>query len=421
MKIETAAEFLAWEDAQGHYSTWDYTIREMRKKFLYALPKEERYFTRHLSTLRAFEDAEKRIVAEILEGKPDTRKAAEHISPSGRYTLTVTNYPMGEGYWKFSRGVVTNQAGEVVADVKRNYSSFWFTWMEGHCDGHDYLFCGEDYQGQTLCQLDTGATRSEIPDEAIEGNGFCWAAATLLDSTTLLVEGCYWGGPYEYRLYDVSTPMDGWEEIDLEDAEGNPVTMDSGWHSAVTLVDGDICWTAQQEIYLPTGKTVEEMDVQDDFLRSYVPPELLELRDDHHKTFRREGMVARLISEWKSPRLQEREERSTAYWVRVEAENEHFKATDECFLALQRHAAPRISGWQSSRADQTAGYGDRSVLMSVSKDGREFSLFWGILAGPVFLERWLYGKGTTSKEPFPRTPEGVVSAWEAGQAYLKGE
>lgn len=63
----------------------------------------------------------------------------EEKSPCGKYSIEIYSVETKPGAWKFSVGVVKNQAGEKIAEIKRNYSSFWFTFHE------DYLFCGEDF------------------------------------------------------------------------------------------------------------------------------------------------------------------------------------------------------------------------------------------------------------------------------------
>ena len=96
------------------------------------------------------------------KARPDPK---EYRSPSGKYLLRVTLYKNGGDYWDFSRGRVYS-GNKVVGDVKRNYPSFPFAWVEEH-QGHDYLLCGEDYQGQTVLELDTGERTDYFPTEAV--------------------------------------------------------------------------------------------------------------------------------------------------------------------------------------------------------------------------------------------------------------
>ena len=84
-------------------------------------------------------------------------EVATHKSPSGRYQLDVTRFSTGPNTWAYSRGRVFGSDQEPpLAVVDRNFGSFPFSWSEGHPSGHDYLVCGEDYQGQTVIELDTG-------------------------------------------------------------------------------------------------------------------------------------------------------------------------------------------------------------------------------------------------------------------------
>jgi hypothetical protein len=128
-------------------------------------------------------------------------------SLSGRYTLTISEYRTEANRGDYSRGIVRDKVGNVVADVKRNYGAFPFCFVE-HPNGHEYLVCGEDYQGQTVAELDTGKRVDYVPPEAQEGLGFCWAAIESAENATQLrVEGCYWVCPYEIVLYDFSRPL----------------------------------------------------------------------------------------------------------------------------------------------------------------------------------------------------------------------
>jgi hypothetical protein len=135
----------------------------------------------------------------------DRRKVAD--SPSGMHRLTLDYYQRGPGTWAYSRGVVSDtRTGRVIADVKRNFSHFWYSWVN-HANGNEYLLCGEDYQGQTVVNLASGRVRSCFPESGFAGHGFCWTAAyPSPDSRTLAVEGCYWACPYDVVFFDFSTP-----------------------------------------------------------------------------------------------------------------------------------------------------------------------------------------------------------------------
>jgi hypothetical protein len=130
-----------------------------------------------------------------------------HRSPSGRYSLQVTEYTAGPESWNYTRGVVLCSAtATVVADVKRNYGIFWFAWVQRQ--GKEYLLCGEDYQGYNVIDLDAEVNVLTFPPEAYKGLGFCWAAAYPSPSgDTVAVEGCYWACPYDLVFYDFTNPM----------------------------------------------------------------------------------------------------------------------------------------------------------------------------------------------------------------------
>lgn len=147
-------------------------------------------------------DTDKYFVGSPLESKI-------YHSPSGKYQLVISKYPSREGCWSLSRGEVFRTKDlKLIGDVKRNYYQFPFAWAEGHKNGHDYLICGEDYQGQTIIELDTGERKDYLPFVAYKGFGFCWASiCPSPDLTKLLVSGCIWAAPYEIVVYDFTNPL----------------------------------------------------------------------------------------------------------------------------------------------------------------------------------------------------------------------
>jgi hypothetical protein len=138
---------------------------------------------------------------------PDKRR--EEMSPDGSYRLVIDYYTTGKGTWNYSRGRVYHFNGwNPIADVKRNYSSFPFSWIE-HPNGNCYLYCGADYQGQTFIDLGKGERRDTMSGGADKGWGFCWAKhqPAPAGSTFFAVEGCYWACPYEVWAFDITDPM----------------------------------------------------------------------------------------------------------------------------------------------------------------------------------------------------------------------
>jgi len=152
---------------------------------------------------------QRRVEIESLfrQATPDTSTRVTSLSPSGDYQLEVLEYVIRNEAWRYSRGKVVRLKDDAgIADIKRNYSQFWSTWVQ-HANGAEYLLCGEDYQGQTVVNLSTQATLSHFPEEGYNGAGFCWTGAYPSPSSQLLaVDGCYWACPYELVIFDFSDP-----------------------------------------------------------------------------------------------------------------------------------------------------------------------------------------------------------------------
>ena len=132
----------------------------------------------------------------------------EETSPNGKYKFTLSLSKKIEGYWQWSICKIYTSNDDFISVVHRNYTHFPFAWIENHPDGHDYLICGEDYQGQTIIQLDTKLRKDFIPDSAKHGAGFCWIEIEYTGfDNCLIVIGCYWGASEERVAYDFSKPM----------------------------------------------------------------------------------------------------------------------------------------------------------------------------------------------------------------------
>ncbi|HXA46743.1 MAG TPA: hypothetical protein VNW52_03865 [Burkholderiaceae bacterium] len=130
-----------------------------------------------------------------------------HISPSGKFVLETSDYEKKPKSWNYSRGIVRDQTrGIVIADIKRNYGIFWHAWVV-HPNGHEYLLCGEDYQGYNVIDLSTGENAVYFPDAGFKGGGFCWVVVSPSpDGLTLAIDGCYWACPYDMVFVDFSDP-----------------------------------------------------------------------------------------------------------------------------------------------------------------------------------------------------------------------
>lgn len=158
----------------------------------------------------------------------------QHFSHSGRCWLEVTRFSTGPNTWAYSRcRVFAGTSEHPLAVVDRNFGPFPFSWSEDHPSGHDYLVCGEDYQGQTVIELDTGRRVDHIDAAAEAGWGFCWVAHYPSPcGRWLFVEGCVWAAPYELVLFDFSAPL----VLPYPELGRWPIHTVHGWHADGSFV-----------------------------------------------------------------------------------------------------------------------------------------------------------------------------------------
>src|SRR5271157_2401137 len=170
-----------------------------------------------MSAMSERDDERAEIDAYFTSENEDATSRREYPSPSGRYKLVVSSFGTKPGSWSYSQGKVFKQGSDApIAIVNRNYSAFPYMFVEDHPSGHDFLVCGEDYQGQTVIDLTTGARRDHLSAGTDKGFGFCWAEHRFHKETQVLVVcGCHWACPYEFRFYDFADPMKGWPEFML--------------------------------------------------------------------------------------------------------------------------------------------------------------------------------------------------------------
>jgi hypothetical protein len=135
----------------------------------------------------------------------------EIFTENGKYFLEIRYYKVGtpeDHYWNFSRGRVFNaKTKELLFDIKRNYSAFWYLFIE-HPNGNDYLICGRDYHGgYNIFDLTNKKEYANNPAHEPYRELFCWVDVKFdLDTQTLLVEGCYWACTFEIVTFDFHDP-----------------------------------------------------------------------------------------------------------------------------------------------------------------------------------------------------------------------
>lgn len=346
-------------------------------------------------------------------------------SPSGKYTLTIQSFKTGKGTWNFTQGIVYKTGDKKpIATVKRNYSRFPHLFVEGHQNGHDYLICGEDYQGQTVIELDTGERRNNMSFGAHLGGGFCWSSYKFdTQSKLLVVCGCHWACPYEYRFFDFADPMNGWQEVqadtEIEYSEDKEPDI---------LPDGTVrCYnTRYQEEYEDYANDDDDCEVETHG-NSALPKEPIV---DVVQTFRREDNKLVLVSEWTSEyhkeQIREGEESRREYeeWEKA------FKATDPLYLTYKELVADRAlspetymgigityDGWGGEwKGDESRWC--RRIITHKGRKGATVDLEWAVKTGPVKLVMFKDGEHVEDRF-FEHSAEGMKDAFSAAKEFAR--
>ena len=333
----------------------------------------------------------------------------EELSPSGKYKLVVSSYETSPGSWSYTGGKVYSVGSDTpIAEIHRNYSSFPSLFVEGHENGHDYLIAGEDYQGQTVIELDTGKRRDLLSDGTEKGFGFCWIDYRYEAlAKTLVVDGCIWAGPYECRFYDFSDPMAGWSEIEPEEM------IDDDRRAPTFEPDGIV------KVYQSERPDEDEED------EKKLPPIAA------FTLFKREGLKLVKVEEWASEAEKERRIKREEAERKYQEWTENFKATDPLYLAyVELVKDPGLTPESHMGIGQVydawlKGYegaaclGERRwcrrIISHKGKKGSTVDLEWAVATGPIKLVVYLDGKHVEDKF-FPHSVEAMHEAF----AYAKG-
>lgn len=334
----------------------------------------------------------------------------EHASPSGRYRLITTRLISGAGSWDCSKGVVYRHGSdEPIAVVYRNYSSFDFLFVEGHENGRDYLVCGGDYQGQTVVELDTGRRLDVLSKGAAEGVGFCWATYSYnAEHRMLVVEGCHWACPYEFRFFDFSEPMSGWPEVELERVAW------SDRRAPAFHPDGTItCFQS--------GHPSDDSD--DD-----APG--VDVRVAATQTFRREDLRLLFVDEWVSGEEQERRRLREEAWQRYTEWLATFRASDPLYLAMldelkdKAFSPDSYDGIGQTHAGWCPGFEviERRMTRRIHKvKPFTFDLEWGAETGPVKLVVYRDGKHVANEAWPEHSAASIHAAFAHARALMGSE
>lgn len=332
----------------------------------------------------------------------------EELSPSGQFKLVISNFTTGKNTWDYAQGKVYRVGSEEpIAVVQRNYGSFPFLFIEGHPKGN-FLVCGEDYQGQTVIDLDSGKRLDVRSNGAEKGFGFCWASYEYVaNESILLVEGCFWAAPYEYKLFDFSDPMSGWPEIECEDG------IHGDLRKPIFNADGTI--TAYLSEWL-------ESDEYEDDEEEDKPGEIRVTW-----TYRREGMKLVLLNEWVSEKEKANRIASAKAQAEYEAWRKEYEATDPLYLAFVELSKDPIftqEEWLGRGVTHERWCPGFTVVeprwcKRIVKRGNTpytVDLEWAIKTGPVLLEIFKDGKHLEKKIFWEHSVESMQAAF----AYARG-
>jgi hypothetical protein len=353
--------------------------------------------------LDAYEKAQK-----IWMCRDVTAKEAPKIttSPSGKYQLHLTWHGTKPSSWSYTKGKVY-EGERLIEEICRNYSSFPFLFVENHPKG-DFLICGADYQGQTVVELKSGKRRDSLSDGTDKGFGFCWSEYKFDEkSSILVVDGCIWACPYEFRFFDFSDPIErGWPEIEIEDCIYTDKKLPE------ISEDGTLkCFKASDD----------EEDSSPEEIRSI-------------KTFRREGLKFILVDEWKSDEEIENERKREENEKAYETWKTNFKANDPLYttykarlddpkgLKISDHESigQCYEGWCPDFFSPKEGKLERRWCRRIHEGkskGYTIDLEWGMETGPIKLI--IYKDGNNHKDEFfPHSTQGMNAAFDQAQTLI---
>lgn len=325
---------------------------------------------------------------------------SEYYSDSKKYKLIINC----SGSWKSSGSVYDED--KLIATVNRNYGCFPFLFVENHKNGHSYLICGEDYQGQTVIELDTGTIKNVLSDGAEKGFGFCWSDYKFdKESQILSVAGCYWACPYEFRFFDFSDPMNGWPELTGEDFAAYE---DRKWPD----INGD-----EITIY----QSFEPEDDSDEDIES------LEIAS--RQTFKRDGLNLSLINEWISDKEKEIREERRIKREEFEAWEKDFKENDPLYLEYKNLVKDPIlspedyqtmgrtyKDWCPGLELDETSWGRRIVK---EKNGYTIDLYWAVKTGPIKLTIYKDHNKVEDKFWMEHSVKSLQDAFEYAKELLK--
>jgi hypothetical protein len=361
----------------------------------------------------------------------------EKLSPSGRYRLLIRYYSTKKGCWNYSRGTVYRISDDKeICDIKRNYSTFHNSFVSKN--DQEYLITGRSYMSQTIVNLDTGEV-FEPDGNQHDGMAFCWARAALSpDGNTLLVDGCHWACPYEYRFFDFTDPSKGWKRLDLEPKD-EYLYADDG-KEPVFNEDGTFMCYQTRKFFLPLGKFEDDI-TEEEFDEICADPERSAEYDDEDEkwtdvvciryTLERQGDIIKVVDKWISEAEQETIKQRKIGREKYEKWLKEFRANDPLYLKyqelLKKYELPAEKyeshgvthkDWCPDFDKREKRWCRRIVKRDENKDNKQpytVDLEWAVDTGPIKLQ--IYKDGSKHEDKFF---EHSADEMEKAFNYAKG-
>jgi hypothetical protein len=375
----------------------------------------------------------------FIDENEKTGSRREWVTPSGRSKLVIRYYSTKKGCWNYSRGTVYRVSdGKEMCDVKRNYSHFAHSIINKN--DQEWMITGRSYMSQTIVNLDTGEVFEPEGDQ-YNGQAFCWVGSELSpDENILLIEGCHWACPYEFRFFDFTNPSKGWPELKIYNQQGEKDWLDADeGKKPVFMDDGRVICYQTSQFFLPLGKyendiTLEELEAMTPEMSAAYDDEdnrdIWKIVEDVKITLRRDGDRMIITDKWISEEEQERIKKRKEANRRYNEWKKNFKNTDPLYLAYQRlleekklpaekYESTGIThkDWCPDFDKEEKRWCRRIIKKDDTNKTLTVDLEWAVETGPIKLRIWKDGNSGEDKF-FPHSVEGMEEAFAHAKLLL---
>ena len=178
-------------------------------------------------------------------------------SQTGRFILEIGTYKTKQNYWNYTSGkIIRKSDSKIIAVINRNYGHFNYLFFTKN--NQDWLLGGSTYMSQTFVNCDTGEVydnteQLKMTIEYQKGNSFCWSRCEVSpNENMLMVIGCYWACPYEYKFFDIFDIAKGWSELKIETEYGceNFDSDDYAWIEDIFIIKRNISYFKYQDRWI---------------------------------------------------------------------------------------------------------------------------------------------------------------------------